>query len=189
MHARGEAPAPAAPVDPEEEPVFAHELAPTRRRAVFLLGGVSFNLLAAFAVEWLAFKPSAPWRAAARVARTTGAVLVDVPRLVVSLFLPGTYTSGRGGLVADAQPNVHGIGEAMVLFILVNVLVAAFNLFPVPPLDGFRVAETGAEALLGRRRADRVLRPLRRLGVLVVAVLVLAGLWFLGRDLWSVVLG
>lgn len=187
LHAMGRGPEHATEVDPDEAPVPAPDLAPPRRRVTFHLGGIAFNVLAAFVVRWLAFAPEAPHRAAAWVAKLAGSFLARVPEMLVSIVRPSTYTGGEGGLIAAGHDHVHGVVEALGMLAIINVLVAAFNLFPIPPLDGFHVAASGAEAMLGRERAERALRPLRLLGILVFAVLILSGLWFIGRDLVSVV--
>lgn len=187
LHALGRGPEPAGEVDPDEAPVPAPDLVPPRRRVTFHLGGIAFNLLAAFVVRWLAFVPEAPHRAATWVARLAGKLLVRVPEMLANIVRPSTYTSGQGGLIAAGHEHVHGVVEALGMLAILNVLLAAFNLFPIPPLDGFHVAATGAESMLGRERAERALRPLRLLGTLVFAVLILSGLWFIGRDLVSVI--
>jgi Zn-dependent protease len=173
-------------VDPAEEPVPAPALTPPGRRVVFQLGGVAANLLVAIVVRWLAVTPAAPHRAVGWVLSRSAEVFARVPEFFGSLLLPGTYTGGEGGLIAAGHEHIHGLGAALRMFLVVNVVLAAFNVFPIPPLDGFHVVDSGSEALLGRGRTDLVLRPFRFLGVIVFGVLVIGGLWFIGRDLFSI---
>lgn len=54
--------------------------------------------------------------------------------------------------------------------VIVNTVVAAFNLFPIPPLDGGRVLT----AFLPRRAAEAVAR-IEPYGIFIVLALVAAG--------------
>lgn len=69
---------------------------------------------------------------------------------------------------SDADWGVAG--DALNWFIIVNVLLASFNMIPVPPLDGYRMLT----AVLPNFWAPR-LRPLERWGFMILILLVFLG--------------
>ncbi len=82
--------------------------------------------------------------------------------------------SGSGAwLVALAGP---GMGEALVqlllLFVLINLLLAVFNLIPVPPLDGSWLLSSVLPPDWSRRYDA-----LRPYGVLLLYVIIISPLW------------
>lgn len=82
-------------------------------------------------------------------------------------------TGGGAWIVALAGA---GLGEALVqllmLFVLLNVLLAIFNLIPVPPLDGSWVLSTLLPPDLSRRFDS-----LRPYGILILYILIISPLW------------
>jgi len=67
------------------------------------------------------------------------------------------------GILAPASPGT----EVLVVGIFVNVLLAIFNLIPIPPLDGSRVVQyfLSAEALANYRKMEQF-------GLIIIVVLV-----------------
>lgn len=66
--------------------------------------------------------------------------------------------------------------EVLTLSAGVSLLLSAFNLLPVMPLDGGRVFAIAASELLGARRGERLAR---RLGLVVSVALLFAGTWLM----------
>jgi len=74
----------------------------------------------------------------------------------------------------------HGIGVVMVALYQINLLLIAFNLIPIPPLDGSRVV-TG---LLPRAQAEAYAR-LEPYGLMIIMALLFTGLLrYLYVPLW-----
>ena len=71
----------------------------------------------------------------------------------------------------------------LALTIFINVLLAVFNLIPIPPLDGFGVLQ----GLVGRDQAIQ-LEPLRRYGPMILLAVIFGGL-FLRLNIIGAIIG
>jgi Zn-dependent protease len=91
--------------------------------------------------------------------------------LLAVLFTAAFFVIVRTGIIQDARnPVVMMVG----LGIQMNVVLALFNLVPIPPLDGSKVASYGLPGTLGERY-DRVVEPY---GFMILLVLFATGiLW------------
>lgn len=101
--------------------------------------------------------------------------------------VPGTASFSQLVVAADAG-TAGGLwdfaGRALSVVLMLNVLLATFNLLPVPPLDG----ATAIDLLLPRRWMG-ALRRLGSVGSLVGLVLAWRVFPMLARPLFSAVLG
>ncbi len=70
----------------------------------------------------------------------------------------------------------------LILVFAVHFAIGAFNLLPIPPLDGYHGAATMLEAVLGRY-ARILLRPLSWAGMVFLAFLVTTSSFLIVRDL------
>jgi membrane-associated protease RseP (regulator of RpoE activity)/antitoxin component YwqK of YwqJK toxin-antitoxin module len=77
--------------------------------------------------------------------------------------------------------------EALWHFYVLSLVIALFNVLPVPPLDGFHCVAALAEMVLGESLAWKMLRPVYWLGGLVVAFLMLSGTYLIVRDLLAAI--
>jgi Zn-dependent protease len=97
--------------------------------------------------------------------------------LLAVLFTAGFFVIVRTGLVQEARNPVVVMAA---LGIQMNVVLALFNLVPIPPLDGSKVASYGLPGTLGERY-DRVMEPY---GYIILLVLFATGI--LGQVLGPV---
>ena len=97
--------------------------------------------------------------------------------ILAALFTAAFFVIVRTEVIQDARnPVVMIVG----LGIQMNVVLALFNLVPIPPLDGSKVASYGLPGSLGERY-DRVMEPY---GYMILLVLFATGI--LGRVLGPV---
>ena len=158
------------------------------RRIAFFGGGVVANLFTVFVLLWLAATPTRPDVAAMRTAEMTARTVMIVPRALAEQFRPETYTSDRPGLLRAVRDDREG-GLIVKPLMVISLLLGVFNLLPVPPLDGFRIVEAAAEGVTGRRLPDGLTRAVYLVGGLAFAVLILSGVYLIGRDVLQMLLG
>jgi Zn-dependent protease len=124
---------------------------PHMRREPF--GMVFVPLLSVFTAGWCVGWASTPydprwerahprraaWMAAAGPATNLGiaaaSLLLLRLGLGLELFLP-PISVGPAELVAGVTPALDGVGTFLSILLFLNVILAAFNLIPFPPLDG-----------------------------------------------------
>jgi Zn-dependent protease len=93
--------------------------------------------------------------------------------LLALVFTGALFAIGRLGLASPGNP----LFTIAALGIQLNVILALFNLVPVPPLDGAKVASYGLPGPLGERY-DSVVGPY---GFVILLLLLMSGI--LGRVL------
>lgn len=112
-------------------------------------------------------------------------VLALLVALMVRLGLTLAPASTARGLLSN-----EGLSLLIQNLIAFNVVLAAFNLIPIPPLDGFGILEG-----LAPPQWDRYLAPLRQYGMWILLFLILAGgflgplnpLYWMWRPLYSAI--
>jgi Zn-dependent protease len=119
-----------------------------------LLGPALFGVLFAFAstpVNPTKVRRSVPIRKAEFLIALAGPVsnvILGVLAGGVCLALVSTFPSqfhfellvGRGGELADIASPLVPLVELTRMMVIVNIILAIFNIIPIPPLDGFTVA-------------------------------------------------
>jgi Zn-dependent protease len=143
------------------------------------IGTLLFPLLQIFTsipmLGWAKPTPYNPANFRRDVSMRRGHMLVAGAGPVSNLILAFVFTFlfwlfARIGLVEDvSQPLVR----ILVTGIQMNVLLAVFNLVPIPPLDGSKVASYGLPGSIGERY-DSVMEPygyLILLGLMITGVL------------------
>jgi len=98
---------------------------------------------------------------------TTGFALVALAGPASNLFLAALFAIPLR-LRLIPIPFVSGLVDD---FIWINIVLAMFNLIPIPPLDGSRLAV----AVLPRQWGDYILR-MEQFGIFIVLVLVVTGI-------------
>jgi Zn-dependent protease len=141
------------------------------------VGTLLFPLIQIFTnvplLGWAKPTPYNPANFRRDVSMRTGHVLVAAAGPVSNFLLALVFTGVlvvlvRGGLV---QSRDSFLLTLTVLGIQLNVLLALFNLVPIPPLDGSKVASFGLRGELGDKY-DRVVGPY---GFVILMVLLMSG--------------
>ena len=113
-------------------------------------------------------------RRGAALATVAGPLSNIIFALVVALILRLTVTLAPDQTV-NAMLNNRGFTSLVNSLLFINIILAAFNLIPLPPLDGFGILEG-----LAPPEWDRFLVPIRQYGMWILLLLVLGG-GMLGR--------
>jgi len=141
------------------------------------IGTLLFPLIQIFTsvplLGWAKPTPYNPANFRRDVSLRTGHVLVAAAGPVSNFLLALVFTGVlvvlvRGGLVQSRDSFLLTLA---LLGIQLNVLLALFNLVPIPPLDGSKVASFGLRGDLGDRY-DRVMGPY---GFVILMLLLMSG--------------
>lgn len=143
------------------------------------IGTLLFPLLQIFTgvllLGWAKPTPYNPANFGREVTMRQGHMLVAAAGPVSNLIVAAMFTVAfvgvfRLGLVDSYR---HPVARTLFIGISMNVVLAIFNLFPIPPLDGSKVASYGLSGDFGDRY-DRVMGPY---GFLLLLVLIVTGLF------------
>jgi Zn-dependent protease len=85
---------------------------------------------------------------------------------------------------SPTQPIMQKISP-WLMFALINIIFVAFNLLPIPPLDGFRCAVVLIEAVIRRPMPIVALTVLNWIGISMIGLLCISGLFILARDVFE----
>ena len=148
------------------------------------IGTLLFPLIQIFTsvplLGWAKPTPYNPANFRRDVSMRKGHILVAAAGPVSNFLLALVFTGVlalilRGGVPRDSFPVT-----LLALGIQLNVVLALFNLVPIPPLDGSKVASFGLRGDLGDRY-DRVMGPY---GFMILMLLLITGA--LGYVLWPI---
>ena len=141
------------------------------------IGTVLFPLMQMFTtlpfLGWAKPTPYNPANFGRHVSMRQGHMVVAGAGPVSNLFLALVFTGVLWVLVRtmDTLDPTHPLVRIAVAGIQMNVILAVFNLVPIPPLDGSKVASFGLSARFGDQY-DRVMGPY---GYLILLVLMVSG--------------
>ena len=141
------------------------------------IGTFLFPLLQIFTgillLGWAKPTPYNPANFGRQVTMRQGHMLVAAAGPVSNFILAALFTVAfvaafKGGVVEDYR---HPLARTLFIGISMNVVLAVFNLVPIPPLDGSKVASYGLPGDFGDRY-DRLMGPY---GFILLLVLVATG--------------
>jgi Zn-dependent protease len=113
-----------------------------------------------------------------------GDIRVSLAGIVVNLALSAIFTIllvaviRLADMVPSMTPSLEVVARMMQFGILINLVLAFFNLIPIPPLDGSHVLYHLLPPQLGMKY-----RELSRYGMLILMVLLMVG-----RPIFSVLM-
>ena len=155
------------------------------------IGTLLFPLIQIFTsvplLGWAKPTPYNPANFRRDVSMRTGHILVAAAGPVSNFILALVFTGvlvvlWRGGFVQSRDSFLLNLTE---LGIQLNVVLAIFNLVPIPPLDGSKVASYGLRGDLGDKY-DRIMGPY---GFMILMLLLMTGvLSMVMRPILSIVL-
>tara|TARA_B100000809_G_scaffold28408_1_gene24674 strand:- start:207 stop:716 length:510 start_codon:yes stop_codon:yes gene_type:complete len=169
---------------------------------VFFVGGVVVNFLLAWLVLWMSSSKVGPLESA----RVTGGIVVTVwvraPAILGSILsIDLAEDEDKGFLRAlenddevDRNRGQSGKGRSLVPRLLwevvvLNAVLAGFNLFPFPGLDGYHLALLSVEMIIRRPLPKLLKNSMGCVSVLFILGLVLVSfLWFF-RDIYQMLFG
>jgi Zn-dependent protease len=141
------------------------------------LGTVLFPLMQMFTglpfLGWAKPTPYNPANFSRDMSMRTGHIVVAAAGPLSNFLLTLVFGAGflllvRAAGIADAE---HPLIRITVSGIQMNVVLAVFNLVPIPPLDGSKVASFGLSQRLGDRY-DQIMGPY---GYLILLLLLISG--------------
>ncbi len=109
----------------------------------------------------------------------------SIGRLIAGEIRPRDSLAGPIGVVTMISDTVANditltqkVIELLWMFALISVSLGFMNLLPIPPLDGNHLLLIGLEAIRGKRLSPKVQSMIGIIGITLIIMLALAGLFF-----------
>ena len=148
------------------------------------VGTLLFPLIQIFTsvplLGWAKPTPYNPANFRRDVSMRRGHILVAAAGPVSNFVLALLFTGLLAVILRAGVPRDSFFVTLLALGVQLNVVLALFNLVPIPPLDGSKVASFGLRADLGDKY-DRVMAPY---GFMILMLLLISGA--LGYVLWPI---
>lgn len=101
------------------------------------------------------------------------AILVTLAGIIYNLII-ATIAFGLLGTLKDIAPNEILI-QFLFMLMIINLILALFNLYPIPPLDGSKALEY-LFRLLNLHKIANMFSDFQRYGMIIILILVLSPL-------------
>jgi regulator of sigma E protease len=119
-----------------------------------------------------------PWSIIKATLRSIGMLFAGTVKPQDALSGPVGVVTMITDVVQQKEPISQKIFALLWLFALVSVSLGFMNLLPIPPLDGNHLVLIGIEAVRGKRLSLKAQNIIGLVGVAIIVVLALAGLFF-----------
>lgn len=140
-------------------------------RGVYFKSQTAFLPAIGQSAEWC-------WSIVKVTVRSLGMLFTGDLKAKDTLSGPVGVVSMISNVVTEKQPLADKILQLLWMFALVSVSLGFMNLLPIPPLDGNHLVLIGVEAIRGKRLSQKVQNAIGIVGIGLIILLALAGLYF-----------
>ena len=118
------------------------------------------------------------WSIVKVTVRSIGKMFTGAIRPQDALSGPVGVVSMISDVVNDEQPLADKIYQLLWMFALISVSLGFMNLLPIPPLDGNHLVLIIIETIRGKPLSVKVQNLIGMIGIALIIMLALAGLFF-----------
>ena len=140
-------------------------------RGIYFKSQTAFLPAVGQSAEWC-------WSIVKVTVRSLGMLFTGDLKAKDTLSGPVGVVSMISNVVTEEQPLADKILQLLWMFALVSVSLGFMNLLPIPPLDGNHLILIGVEAIRGKRLSQKVQNAIGIIGIGLIILLALAGLYF-----------
>ena len=158
----------------------------------FFSGGVAVNFLIAIAIFWAQNPQDGVTNASIQTSKAVGHLYLIIPEATWDMIRPKNIIKDQKGAIRgfaseqkDASPEEKRENYIRMLWIL-NVVMVAFNLFPFPGLDGFRLLTTLLECFIPGGLPEGLKVGIGCISIVFILGLSAIGAFWMVRDVFMI---